>query len=82
MRSFFRYCKPNPDYYREICEKMNLNPADCVMVGNDVTEDMAARELGMDVFLLTDCILNKDNRDISDCPHGGFDELLGWINAL
>ncbi|MBQ8368440.1 MAG: HAD family hydrolase [Clostridia bacterium] len=77
-----RYCKPNPDYYREICEKLNLDPADCAMVGNDVTEDMAAAQLGMDVFLLTDCILNKENRDISGYPQGGFDELISWINNL
>ena len=42
------------------------------MVGNDVNEDMVAETLGMKVFLLTDCLLNKDNKDISAYPHGGF----------
>ena len=75
-------CKPSADYYREICEKLNLDPADCAMVGNDVTEDMAAEALGMEVFLLTDCILNKDNRDISGYAQGGFAELAAWIQNL
>lgn len=77
-----RFCKPNPDYYREICDKMGLDPAQCVMVGNDVTEDMAAEKLGMETFLLTDCILNKDNLDITRYTRGGFDELLRWIENL
>ena len=38
------------------------------MVGNDVTEDMVAEKLGMKVFLLTDCIINKEEKDISDYP--------------
>lgn len=76
------FCKPNPDYYREILGKLNLKAEECVMVGNDVNEDMVARELGMKVFLLTDCILNKDNKDISQYPCGSFPELLDYIRSL
>ena len=50
-----------------------------MMVGNDVSEDMIARELGMDVFLLTDCLLNRENKDISAYPNGGFEELLAYL---
>ena len=75
-------CKPNPDYYREILGKLNLQPEECLMVGNDVNEDMVARELGMQVFLLTDCIINKDNKDISQYPNGSFPELLAYIRSL
>ena len=52
------------------------------MVGNDVVEDMIARKLGMEVFLLTDCMINKTGADISVYPHGGFDTLLGYLEAL
>ncbi len=76
------FCKPNPDYYREILGKLNLKAEECVMVGNDVNEDMVARELGMKVFLLTDCILNKDNKDFSQYPCGSFPELLDYIWSL
>jgi FMN phosphatase YigB (HAD superfamily) len=77
-----RFCKPNPAYYRDILTQMNLNPEECLMVGNDVTEDMIAQELGMQVFLLTDCMINKNNEDISAYPHGGFPELLEYIRSL
>ena len=77
------YCKPNPDYYREILSKLNLTPEECVMVGNDAIEDTAALDAGIpSVFLLTDCLINKDNRDISTYPHGGFPELHTYIQEL
>jgi len=77
-----RFCKPNLEYYREILAKLNLAPENCIMVGNDVSEDMVARELGMDVFLLTDNIINKKNIDIGQYPHGSFPELLKFIQEL
>ena len=52
------------------------------MVGNDVQEDMMARELGMSVFLLTQCLINRKNEDITQYPHGDFDCLLEYIRRL
>jgi len=75
-------CKPNPEYYREILRRMNLQAEECVMVGNDAVEDMVASALGMKVFLLTDHLLNKKNTDISVYPQGGFRELMEFIEAL
>lgn len=34
-------CKPNPVYYRELLEKIGCRPSECLMIGNDVDEDMA-----------------------------------------
>lgn len=73
------WCKPNLDYYREILRRMRLRPEECLMVGNDVDEDMVAAELGMKVFLLTDCVINKSNKDIDAYPHGGYDDLYAYI---
>lgn len=75
-------CKPNPAYYRQVLEKLGATPAECLMVGNDVDEDMMARELGMEVFLLTPCMINRKNKDTGSYPQGGFDELLAYIQAL
>lgn len=77
-----RFCKPNPDYYQEILGKLNLNPSDCLMVGNDVDEDMIAETLGMKVFLLMDCLINRNQADISRYPSGGFTELLQYVRSL
>lgn len=46
------------------------------MVGNDVTEDMVARKIGMNVFLLTDYLINKEREDINKYPRGSFEQLL------
>ena len=72
-------CKPNPDYYRDILSSMALEASECLMVGNDATEDTAAELAGIQVFLLTDCLINKENEDLSHWPHGGFDELEKFI---
>ena len=77
-----RYCKPNPDYYREVLAKIGCDPAECLMVGNDAQEDMIAESLGMKVFLLTDCLLNRKELDVSRYPQGSFDDLLSYIEAL
>lgn len=75
-------CKPNPEYYREIMDKLGLRAEECLMVGNDAVEDMAAEKLGMRVFLLTDCLINRDGRDLSDYPQGSFPELMAYIRSL
>lgn len=35
------------------------------MVGNDVDEDLCSAELGFDTFLITDCIINRNDKDYS-----------------
>lgn len=77
-----RFCKPNPEYYRDILNQLGAQPQECLMVGNDVTEDMVAQTLGMQVFLLTDCLINKQGKDISAYPQGSFDQLLAYIDTL
>ena len=77
-----RYCKPNLDYYKEILKQLQVAPDECLMIGNDVAEDMIAEQLGMKVFLLTDCLINKNNADISCYSHGSFDKLFTFIDAL
>ncbi len=76
------FAKPNLDYYREILENTGLDASECVMVGNDVTEDMVTENLGMKIFLLTDCLINKTGEDIAKFPNGSFDELKKFITNL
>ena len=77
-----RHCKPNPAYFQDVCDALGVSPAECLMVGNDAMEDTAAEKLGIRVFLLTDCLINKDGRDISQYPQGGFDDLLKFVDTL
>lgn len=76
------HSKPNPAYYRDVLAQLNVVPEECLMVGNDVGEDMVAQQLGMKVFLLTDCVINKANEDISVYPHGGFEALKAFLDTL
>ncbi len=75
-------CKPNPRYYLEVAEKLGLSPEECLMVGNDVRDDMIAETVGMKVFLLTDCLINVKNLDISKYSQGSYNELLKYIETL
>jgi FMN phosphatase YigB (HAD superfamily) len=77
-----RFCKPNLAYYEDILAQLRVSPEECLMVGNDVAEDMVAQKLGMEVFLLTDCLINKPGADIAQFAHGGFPELLERIETL
>ena len=73
------FCKPNLKYYEEILSKLGLKADECLMVGNDVNEDVIAERLGMKVFLVTDCLINPDGKDISAYPHGNFDDLATFL---
>ena len=74
------YCKPNPKYYEELLQKLGLKPEECLMVGNDVEEDMIPTEkLGMQGFLLTNCLINKKERDITKYPQGDFERLKVFL---
>lgn len=76
------YGKPNLKYYEEILEKIGAKAEECLMVGNDVAEDMVTLKLGMKVFLLDDCLINKYNENIENYPHGGFEQLMRYIETL
>ncbi len=73
------YCKPNPDYYRDILERTGATAETALMVGNDAHEDAAAQSAGLDVFLLTDCLINRTGVDIDKYPHGSFDALEKYL---
>lgn len=76
------FCKPHLGYYRELLDRLSLDPRDCLMVGNDATEDMVAEELGMEVFLVTDHLLNRRGVDITRWPHGDFGAMMEAVRAF
>lgn len=76
------YCKPNLAYYETVLASLGVKAEECLMVGNDVAEDMVAEKLGMKVFLMTACLLNKNGSDISVYPQGDFNDLLAYVDTL
>lgn len=76
------YCKPNPKYFLSICERMNLKPEECLMIGNDEYEDMfAAQSAGMDCYLVTDCQIQSEGHPW-DGPKGSFLEMKRVLEEL
>ena len=74
-----RFCKPNPAYYRDLLEKLALEPENCLMVGNDLDEDIRpALSLGMKAFLLTPCLIDRGGPEVA-VPRGGFAELKEFL---
>ena len=70
------YSKPSPAFFTEFLQRLGLDAADCLMVGNDAEEDLAAAKAGLSVYLLTDCLINRKETDFHEVPHGGFGPLL------
>ncbi len=76
------YCKPNLKYYLEISSRAKVDPSECLMVGNDVDDDMPAKQVGMQTFLLTENLINKSGTDINTFKNGNFDKLLELVKGL
>lgn len=76
------YCKPHLQYYEEILSILKLDPSTCVMVGNDVEEDMIARKLGMKTFLVEDFLIERGGSGLKPDGKGKLPELLPFLVQL
>ncbi len=76
------YCKPGLQYYTQVMEVLGKTAEECIMIGNDVKDDMCAAKLGMDTYLLKDCLICPEDQDITGYQQGDFDDLLIWISGL
>jgi hypothetical protein len=52
------------------------------MVGNDVDEDMCVMKLGVDVFLIKDCLINRSHSDITDYKQGSWEAFAEYVEDL
>ncbi len=75
------FAKPDPRYFRELLNRFDLRPEDCVMLGNDVEEDIrAAQAVGIRTFLITDCQIGDASTVTTE--QGSFAEALTWLEQL
>lgn len=77
-----RRSKPNPGYYRDILEHIGRRGEECLMVGNNPVDDMAALKAGLSAYLVTDCIENPNGLPLEDYVHGPFMELGAYLMEL
>ena len=77
-----RHCKPNPAYFADVCARLDLDPARCLMIGNDDREDMhCAVAAGMSAYLVTDCRLPDKERPWTG-PQGSFADMVEMLRKL
>lgn len=73
------YCKPNPDYYKEILENCNLQPEECVMIGNDVNEDIIpTSSLQIPTYLVKDYQIGDESG--MDTAIGTLAQVISYLN--
>lgn len=77
-----RRSKPNPGYYLDILSQIGKQGSDCLMVGNNPVDDMAALEAGLSAFLVTDYLENPGNVPVEGYPHGSFQRLSASLAKL
>ena len=74
------YCKPNPGYYQEILEVIECESKNCVMVGNDVRDDMVAKKVGIKTFLIEDFKVERKDVDIEPDWKGTRDDIIDYLD--
>lgn len=75
------FCKPHPEYYEEITHLIKVSPGDCLMVGNDVGEDLPAGLLGMKTFLVDNLLIDNGSPYQPDW-RGDLQSLYGFIKKI
>ncbi|MDD2619815.1 MAG: HAD family hydrolase [Syntrophomonadaceae bacterium] len=75
------FCKPHTEYYQEIAEQIGVDPHKCLMVGNDVGEDLSASGIGMKTFLVEDMLIDKGH-GIKPDWRGNLGELFKFMERI
>jgi len=73
------FCKPHPEYYLEIADKLRLAPGECMMVGNDMGEDIVAGTLGFYTCLVTDHLIDNGITGFKADWSGSLAEFAAWL---
>lgn len=75
------FCKPNLGFFREVLARVGRRPEECLMVGNDVEEDMIAQKLGLSTALVTDLLIDRGLARLTPDWRGTLTELAELFAA-
>lgn len=75
-------CKPQLKLYEEVLRELNLGVENCLMVGNDVEEDMVVAKMGMDHYLITDHVMQEDVIPDFVKRSGDYADFLNFVKDL
>lgn len=73
-------CKPRIEYYENLLKELQLKAEDCIMVGNDIGEDMMASLLNIKCILITDDVI--DSGEDYEYESMSSDEFLKYVKEL
>lgn len=76
------FCKPNLEFYKEVLESLDKKPHQCMMVGNDVNDDMVASKLGIKTYLITNHLFNRFNLPVVSDHKGTYEEFYQFVEEL
>lgn len=76
-----RFCKPSPLYYREIAERIGVQPEQCLMIGNDHVDDLSAAAAGMETYLVLEDPLNAGRGKFPPTYSGYLTDLLEFLRG-
>lgn len=68
-------CKPRIDYFIELACILNADPSECLMVGNDMEQDLPASKLGMGTFLVEGRVVDRGQTDLIPDARGSLGDL-------
>ncbi|NLY75461.1 MAG: HAD family hydrolase [Firmicutes bacterium] len=76
------YCKPRFQFYLEVLQETGKQPHECLMVGNDVQEDLVVSQLGVETFLITDFLINRSTEPITSTYQGNYADFYRFVKNL
>ncbi len=74
--------KPHAEYFRQNLELVGSQPQEVLMVGNNTVDDLSCMDIGMDAYLVTDCLINTNEYDISSVKHGSLDQFADFAETM
>lgn len=77
-----RFCKPNIAFYQEILKDIGKRPEQCIMVGNDVQEDLVVASLGMKTYLITNYLIHRSDEPIECTYKGSYEDFYEFVKQL
>jgi FMN phosphatase YigB (HAD superfamily) len=76
------YCKPQIQFYQEVIDEAGRKAEECMMVGNDVEEDLVAGKLGMQTYLITNHMIKRTEEDICCTYQGTYEDFLKFAQEV
>ncbi|MCL2248036.1 MAG: HAD family hydrolase [Oscillospiraceae bacterium] len=76
------FCKPSLGYYEQVLKIIDREPNECLMVGNNPSEDMIACSLGIEGFLVSGYVEGDPPSENFEYKEGTLEDLAGYFDSF